>query len=76
VATRSRKEAAGPKGRIVVEQYRSPICCQEIQKRTLRSLGLRRIRQRVELPDNPAVRGMVAAIPHLVRVVEEDGRGR
>jgi large subunit ribosomal protein L30 len=60
-------------GRIVVEQYRSGICCQEQQKRTLRALGFRRLNQRIEHPDNPAVRGMVAAIPHLVRVVDAAG---
>jgi len=36
----------------------------------LRSLGLRRIRQVVERQDTPAVRGMVAKIPHLVEIVE------
>ena len=73
---RSQGTAAGKTEKITVEQYRSGICCQERQKRTLRALGLRRMRQRVVLPDNPAVRGMIAAIPHLVRVVEEGGRGR
>jgi large subunit ribosomal protein L30 len=68
MAKKSAKTAAA--GRIVVEQVRSGICCIEKHKRTLRALGLKRIRHRVELPDNPAVRGMVAAIPHLVRVVE------
>ena len=63
----TKKEAAG---RIVVEQVRSGICCVEKHKLTLRALGLKRIRHRVELPDNPSVRGMVAAIPHLVRIVE------
>jgi ribosomal protein L30/L7E len=28
------------------------------------------MRQRVVRPDNPAVRGMVESIPHLVRIVE------
>jgi large subunit ribosomal protein L30 len=55
---------------IVIEQYRSGIGFSERQKRTLRSLGLRKLRQRVERPDNPAVRGMVAKIGHLVRIVE------
>jgi len=49
---------------------RSPIGYNERQKRTVRALGLRRIRQTVVRPDNPAVRGMVAAIPHLVRAEE------
>jgi large subunit ribosomal protein L30 len=56
---------------IVIEQYGSGIGCQFRQKLTLRALGLRRPRQRVVRPDNPAVRGMVEAIPHLVRIVED-----
>jgi len=62
-------------GTIVIEQYRSGICCQEQQKRTLRALGFRRLNQRVERPDNDAVRGMVGAIPHLVRVVGPENGG-
>jgi large subunit ribosomal protein L30 len=56
---------------IVIEQHGSPIGCLVIHKRVLRSLGLRKIRQRVTRPDNPAVRGMVKTIPHIVRIVEE-----
>ena len=56
---------------IVIEQYGSGIGCQFRQKLTLRALGLRHPRQRVVRPDNPAVRGMVEAIPHLVRIVED-----
>jgi large subunit ribosomal protein L30 len=40
-------------------------------KRVLRALGLRHPHHRVERPDNAAVRGMVAAIPYLVRIVEK-----
>ena len=43
------------------------------QRTTARALGLRRINQTVERPDNAAVRGMVRTISHLVHVeqVEE-----
>ena len=61
-------------GRITIEQYRSGICCQEQQKRTLLALGFTKLNQRVERPDNPAIRGMVQAIPHLVRVVAAEGK--
>ena len=54
---------------IRVKQIRSGIGFQENQKQTLRSLGLRRLNQVVELPDNPSVRGMVSAVRHLVEVV-------
>lgn len=49
---------------------RSPIGYNQRQKRTVRALGLRRMQQAVVRPDNPAIRGMVASIPHLVRVDE------
>jgi large subunit ribosomal protein L30 len=57
---------------VTIEQYGSGIQCPVRQKRILRALGLRRPRQTVVRPDNPAIRGMVAAITHLVRIV--DGR--
>lgn len=47
---------------------KSPIGYSERQKRTVRALGLRRLQQTVEHDDSPAVRGMVAKVPHLVRV--------
>ncbi len=40
------------------------------QKRTLKALGLRRLGEAVVKQDNPAVRGMVAAVAHLVQVEE------
>lgn len=49
---------------------RSPIGYSVRQKRTALALGLRKIRQVVERPDNPAVRGMVNRIIHLVKVEE------
>ncbi|MCG8459172.1 MAG: 50S ribosomal protein L30 [Holophagales bacterium] len=54
-----------------IEQYRSPIGYEKSQREVLRSLGLRRIRHVVERQDSPAVRGMVAKIPHLVRILED-----
>lgn len=56
---------------IRVRQVRSAIGRPRRQREVLRSLGLRRIRHVVERPDSPAVRGMVAKIPHLVEIVEE-----
>ncbi len=40
------------------------------QKRTLYALGLRKHQRSVLLPDNPAVRGMLRAVAHLVSVEE------
>ena len=57
--------------KLKIQQVRSPIGFPRNQREVLRSLGLRKIRQVVEQPDNPAVRGMVAKIPHLVQIVED-----
>ena len=40
------------------------------QKRTLKSLGLKRLNQSVVHNDNAAVRGMILKVRHLVRVEE------
>ncbi|MEM5774601.1 MAG: 50S ribosomal protein L30 [Anaerolineaceae bacterium] len=40
------------------------------QKDTVHALGLRRINQTVEHADNPALRGMIAKVVHLVAVEE------
>jgi len=53
-----------------ITQVRSQIGIKPKQRGTLRALGLRRINQTVEHPDRPEIRGMVAKVPHLVRVEE------
>jgi large subunit ribosomal protein L30 len=58
---------------IVVRQIASPIRRPELQRQQLIGLGLNKIRRTRELPDTPSIRGMVAAIPHLVEIVEERG---
>jgi large subunit ribosomal protein L30 len=49
---------------------RSPIGYEADQKRTVRALGLHRMHQTVEQVDNPAVRGMLYKVRHLIRVEE------
>ncbi|RMG48160.1 MAG: 50S ribosomal protein L30 [Acidobacteria bacterium] len=56
-------------GRLRIQQVRSGIGAPRKHKKILQALGLGRIDRVVELPDNGAVRGMVAKIPHLVRIV-------
>ncbi len=56
---------------IRIRQVRSGIGRPVRQKRTLAALGLGRIDRVVEKPDHPAIRGMVAKIPHLVEIVDE-----
>ncbi len=57
-----------------IKLVKSPIGYSKRQKETVRSLGLRRLHQVVEQPDNAAVRGMVQAVKHLVEVVEDGDR--
>ena len=53
---------------IEITQVRSLIGSSARQRRTLSSLGLRRIRHTVTKPDRPEIRGMIATVAHLVDV--------
>ena len=53
-----------------ITQVRSAIGAKPKQRGTLRALGLRRINHTVELPDRPEIRGMLARVPHLIKVEE------
>jgi len=64
-------KSAKTKKTIRIRQIRSGIGFDETQKATLRALGLERIGRVREYPDNPAVRGMAAKIPHLVVIESE-----
>ena len=55
---------------IKVKQVKSRIKCPKDQKRTLDALGLRKLNRVSEHPDNPAIRGMIAKVKHLVSIVE------
>ena len=56
--------------KITVEQIKSPIGRPAEQRATLIGLRLNKIGRRSQLVDTPAVRGMIAKVAHLVRVVE------
>jgi len=53
-----------------VTLVKSPIGFPEPQKRTVKALGLRRMHQTVEHEDTPALRGMLNAVIHLVKIEE------
>ncbi len=57
--------------RLKITLTRSLIGLKPKHVRTLRALGLRRIRATVEHADTPAVRGMLAQVPYAVRVEPE-----
>ncbi len=67
----AKRTAKSAKKTIKIRQVRSGIGFDETQKRTLRALGLVKIGRVREVPDNPAIRGMAAAIPHLVVIEKE-----
>jgi large subunit ribosomal protein L30 len=58
---------------IRVTQIRSSIGTKPKHRGTLRALGLRGIGQTNTLPDRPEIRGMIAKVPHLIRVDETAG---
>lgn len=60
--------AGDPK--LMVTQVRSSIGAKPKTRATLRALGLRGIGQSNRLPDRPEIRGMIARVPHLVKVEE------
>jgi large subunit ribosomal protein L30 len=67
MAEKSKKAGAT----LVIEQIASPIRRPAHQRETLVGLGLNKMHKRRTVPDNPAVRAMIAKVSHLVRIVEE-----
>ena len=57
-------------GKIRIQYYRSFIAAPKTHKQMVRSLGLTKLNQIVERPDNDSTRGAVAKIPHLLRLVD------
>jgi large subunit ribosomal protein L30 len=55
---------------ITLEQTGSPIGRRVEQRQTLIGLGLNKIGRRSNIVDTPAVRGMIAKVAHIVRVVD------
>ena len=53
-----------------ITQIKSGIGYRQRTKDTLRALGFRKMHQTVVQPDNPAIRGMIKAVRHLVKVDE------
>jgi len=56
---------------IKIEQTGSAIRRQHAQRETLIGLKLNKIGRVSELQDTPSIRGMIAKVQHLVRIVDE-----
>jgi large subunit ribosomal protein L30 len=54
-----------------IQYFRSAIGAPGKHKLIIKSLGFKRLNQVVNRVDTPAIRGMVAQAPHLVRILEE-----
>jgi len=56
--------------KIRIQYFRSAISTPVKHKLVIKGLGFTRLNQIVERVDNESVRGMVKAVPHLVRILE------
>ena len=57
-------------GTIKIQYYRSMIGYSKKQKEIVKSLGITKLNQTIERVDTPSTRGVVAKIPHLLRIVD------
>ncbi len=56
--------------KLKITLVKSPIGAIPKHKATVKALGLKKLNKTVEMPDNGAVRGMIANVRHLVKVEE------
>jgi len=56
---------------IRIQYYRSKNCTPVKHRLVVKGLGFTRLNQIVERVDTESTRGMVKAIPHLVRILED-----
>jgi large subunit ribosomal protein L30 len=57
-------------GTIQLKWVVSAICAPVKQKLVIKGLGFTRLNQVIERPNNAAIRGMVAKVPHMIEIVE------
>jgi large subunit ribosomal protein L30 len=62
------KQATRDAKALKVTLVKSPIGAKPKARGTVRALGLRKVGATNTLPDRPEIRGMLAKVPHLVRV--------
>jgi large subunit ribosomal protein L30 len=66
----TKKKTAAGSAKIKVQYYRSAIGFSGHQKLVVKGLGFGKLNGTREVNDTPALRGMIAKVPHLVRIVE------
>jgi large subunit ribosomal protein L30 len=67
MAKKADKETSG---QIKIQYYRSVIGYSKKQKEIIKSLGITKLNQVITRPDSPGARGVVAKVPHLLRIVD------
>jgi len=67
--TPTKKKSTGS-AKIKVQYYRSAIGFNIHQKLVIKGLGFGRLNSTRQVADTPETRGMIAKVPHLVRIVE------
>ena len=67
MAKKAEKEISG---QIKIQYYRSVIGYSKKQKEIIKSLGITKLNQVIRRPDSPGSRGVVAKVPHLLRIVD------
>ena len=66
-----KKTTAETGATIRIQYVRSAIATPEKHKLVIKGLGFKRLNQVVTRVDTPAIRGMVAQVPHLVKILEQ-----
>ena len=70
---KAKKAETGAPKQLRVTQIRSGVGRPQVHRDTLRALGFLRHQQTIIKQDNPAIRGMLFQVRHLVRVEEVAG---
>jgi large subunit ribosomal protein L30 len=65
------KKPGTGQGMLQLKWVRSAICAPIKQKKVVKGLGFTRLYQIIERPNTPAIRGMVAKVPHLVEILPQ-----
>jgi large subunit ribosomal protein L30 len=67
-----KEQGSGEGAMLRIKYVRSAIATPGKHKLIIKSLGFKRLNQVVTRVDTPAVRGMVANVPHLVRILDSE----
>ena len=70
MAQKDKNQEQASDATIRIQYYRSFIAAPKAHKQIVKSVGLTKLNQIVERRDTPAMRGFVAKVPHLLRIIE------